>query len=138
MWTISAAAIQCNKAVGKWDESLYVDPANLTKTGHLRKKVRVNDSINIRRPVEYHAGTFRTSRFVSIGEPSHSVLTGPNPRETMAFLSNKNIINQAPTYSVIYIQSNLSCSVSLESGHSAQAPTGVYVVSLNGVIQTYR
>ena len=45
LWAINATAVQYNKAVGEWNESLYADPANLTKTGRLRKKVRVNDSI---------------------------------------------------------------------------------------------
>ncbi len=76
--------------------------------------------------------------FVSIGEPNHSVPTEPDPRGTMTFLNGKNIIDQAPAYSVIYIQSNLPCSVPLENGHSTQAPTGVYAVSFNGVIQAYK
>lgn len=107
LWAINATAVQYNKAVGEWNESLYADPANLTKTGRLRKKARVNDSMDIRRPAEYRAGTFRASHFVSIGEPNHSVPTEPDPRGTMTFLNGKNIIDQAPAYSVIYIQSNL-------------------------------
>ena len=138
LWAINATAVQYNKAVGEWNESLYADPANLTKTGRLRKKVRVNDSMDIRRPAEYRAGTFRASHFVSIGEPNHSVPTEPDPRGTMTFLNGKNIIDQAPAYSVIYIQSNLPYSVPLENGHSTQAPTGVYAVSFNGVIQAYK
>ena len=93
---------------------------------------------DIRRPAEYRAGTFRASHFVSIGEPNHSVPTEPDPRGTMTFLNGKNIIDQAPAYSVIYIQSNLPYSVPLENGHSTQAPTGVYAVSFNGVIQAYK
>lgn len=138
LWAINATAVQYNKAVGEWNESLYAVPANLTKTGRLRKKVRVNDSMDIRRPAEYRAGTFRASHFVSIGEPDHSVPTEPDPRGTMTFLNGKNIIDQAPAYSVIYIQSNLPYSVPLENGHSTQAPTGVYAVSFNGVIQAYK
>lgn len=38
LWAINATAVQYNKAVGEWNESLYADPANLTKTGRLRKK----------------------------------------------------------------------------------------------------
>ncbi len=49
LWAINATAVQYNKAVGEWNESLYADPANLTKTGRLRKKARVNDSMDIRR-----------------------------------------------------------------------------------------
>jgi hypothetical protein len=56
----------------------------------------------------------------------------------MTFLNGKNIIDQAPAYSVLYIQSNLPYSVPLENGHSTQAPTGVYAVSFNGVIQAYK
>lgn len=138
LWAINATAVQYNKAVGEWNESLYADPANLTKTGRLRKKVRVNDGMDIRRPAEYRAGTFRASHFVSIGEPDHSIPSEPDPLGTMTFLNGKNIINQAPAYSVIYIQSNLPYSVPLENGHSTQAPTGVYAVSFNGVIQAYK
>ena len=39
LWAINATAVQYNKAVGEWNESLYADPANLTKTGRLRKNV---------------------------------------------------------------------------------------------------
>ena len=100
--------------------------------------MRVNDEMDIKRPADYRAGTFRASHFVSIGSPDYSVPTGPDPRGTMTFLNGKNIIDQAPAYSVIYIQSNLPYSVALENGHSKQASTGVYAVSFNGVIQGYK
>ncbi|STS90145.1 Uncharacterised protein [Klebsiella variicola] len=29
LWAINATAVQYNKAVGEWNESLYADPANL-------------------------------------------------------------------------------------------------------------
>ena len=135
LWAINATAVEYNKAVGEWNESLYDNPDNLTKTGRLRKKVRVNDGMDIKRPADYRAGTFRASHFVSIGSPDYSVPTEPDPRGTMTFLNGKNIIEQAPAYSVIYIQSNLPYSVALENGHSKQAATGVYAVSFNGVVQ---
>lgn len=55
----------------------------------------------------------------------------------MTFLNGKNIIDRAPAYSVIYIQSNLPYSA-YGNGHSTQVPTGVYAVSFNGVIQAYK
>ncbi|VFT20964.1 Uncharacterised protein [Klebsiella pneumoniae] len=64
LWAINATAVEYNKAVGEWNESLYDNPDNLTKTGRLRKKVRVNDSMDIKRPADYRAGTFRASHFV--------------------------------------------------------------------------
>lgn len=38
LWAINATAVEYNKAVGEWNESLYDNPDNLTKTGRLRKK----------------------------------------------------------------------------------------------------
>lgn len=138
LWAINATAVEYSKAVGEWNESLYDNPDNLTKTGRLRKKVRVNDSMDIKRPADYRAGTFRASHFVSIGSPDYSVPTEEDPRGTTTFLNGKNIIDQAPAYSVIYIQSNLPYSVPLENGHSTQAPAGVYAVSFNGVVQAFK
>lgn len=138
LWAINATAAQYNKAVGEWNESLYNDPANLTKTGRLKKNVRVNDSMDIRRPAGYRAGTFRASHFVSIGGPDYTVPKEPDPHGTQTILNGTGIIDQAPAYSVIYIQSNLPYSVPLENGHSTQAPAGVYAVSFNGVVQAYK
>lgn len=138
LWAINATAVEYSKAVGEWNESLYDNPDNLTKTGRLRKKVRVNDSMDIKRPADYRAGTFRASHFVSIGSPDYSVPTEEDPRGTTTFLNGKNIIDQAPAFSVIYIQSNLPYSVPLENGHSTQAPAGVYAVSFNGVVQAFK
>lgn len=66
LWAINATAVQYNKAVGEWNESLYADPANLTKTGRLRKKVRVNDSMDRSAPQNLvrHGDDFRSLHLV--------------------------------------------------------------------------
>ncbi|UIW10321.1 hypothetical protein [Flyfo siphovirus Tbat2_3] len=134
-WAINTTAVQYNKAVSDWNDSLYSNPDNLTKTGRLRKKVKLNDGMDIKRPVDYRPGMFRASHFVSVGEPNYSEPTEPDKNGTMTRLNGKAVIDQAPAYSVIYIQSNLPYSVPLENGHSKQAPTGVYANAFNGVAQ---
>lgn len=135
LWAINSTAVQYNQAVSDWNDSLYGNPDNLTKTGRLRKKVRVDDSMDIKRPVDYRAGMFRASHFVSVGEPNYSKPEKPDKYGTMTKLNGTAVIDQAPAYSVIYIQSNLPYSVALENGHSKQAPTGVYANAFNGVAQ---
>lgn len=135
LWAINSTAVQYNQAVSDWNDSLYGNPDNLTKTGRLRKKVRVSDSMDIKRPVDYRPGMFRASHFVSVGEPNYSKPANPDKQGTLTMLNGKAVIDQAPAYSVIYIQSNLPYSVSLENGHSKQAPTGVYANAFNGVAQ---
>ncbi|MBM6532824.1 hypothetical protein JS569_27290, partial [Klebsiella pneumoniae] len=60
------------------------------------------------------------------------------PRGTMTFINGKNLIDQAPPYSVIYIHSNLPYSVPLENGKSTQAPTVVNADTINGIIKAYK
>ena len=56
----------------------------------------------------------------------------------MTFLNGKNIINPGASL-LIYIQSNLPYfRTAGEWSLSTQAPTGVYAVSFNGVIQAYK
>lgn len=138
IWAVNQTAVQYNKAVSEWNESQLSNPENLTKTGRLKRKARVNDSMDIKRPAEYRAGTFRASHFVSIGSPSNYVPSEPDPNGANTINNGTSTILAAPSYSVIYIQSNLTYSVPLENGHSKQAPAGVYAVSFNGVTQAYK
>lgn len=138
LWAINDTAVQYNKAVREWNNSLYDDPANLTKTGRLKKGRNVNDGMDVKKPKGYVGGTFRASHLVSIGTPDHSQPEGPDKEGSATINAGSAVISTAPAYSVIYIQSNLPYSVPLENGHSKQAPAGVYAVSFHGVSQAYK
>ena len=138
LWAINETAVQYNKAVNNWNSSLYDDAANLTKTGRLKKGLKVNDGMDVKKPKGYVGGTFRASHLVSIGTPDYSEPDGPDKEGSATINAGNGVIATAPAYSVIYIQSNLPYSVPLEQGHSKQAPAGVYAVSFHGVSQAYK
>lgn len=92
----------------------------------------------IYRPPDYRAGTFRASHFVSIDQSSNWVPAEPDPGGAKTIEAGVGTISTAPNFSKIYIQTNLPYSVALENGHSKQAPTGVYAVSFNDIVQAYK
>ncbi|HBC6430057.1 TPA: hypothetical protein KEW82_003967 [Citrobacter amalonaticus] len=112
--------------------------SNAGKFGPQRVRKLRRGQGEIYRPPGYRAGTFRASHFVSVGSPSDYVPREPDPNGANTINNGTSTILAAPSYSVIYIQSNLPYSVPLENGHSKQAPTGVYAVSFNGVTQAYK
>ena len=99
-----------------------------------------------RSPVD--TGRFRNNNAVSIGHPdfSETGFTGGDKLErgttggVQAYAIGIGKIGEASRerFPIIYIQNNLPYASSLESGHSGQAPEGVYRLSFEGIVQAYK
>lgn len=112
--------------------------SNAGRLGPMKPRKLKRGQGEIYRPPDYRAGTFRASHFVSIDQPSNNVPNEPDPGGAKTIEAGVAIISTAPNFSKIYIQSNLPYSEALENGHSKQAPTGVYAVSFNDIVQAYK
>lgn len=137
LWAINATAVKYNNAVTEHNDALRNEASNLTKSGRLKKGLKVTDSMDIRAPAGYRPGMFRASNFVSIGAPTSAVASEPDPNGGATLSAGTQTIMQSPAFPVIYIQNNLPYAKRLEDGHSTQAPQGVYFLSFNGVIMNY-
>jgi len=103
-----------------------MDPANRTKTGRLKKKARVTDSMDINAPAGYTGGRFRGNWQVSFDSPTTD--------ETGRIDKTGNLTKAAGNYtlslfkvgmSAIYFCNNVPYAYPLEMGHSTQAPGGM-------------
>ena len=140
LWAINATAVQYNKAVGEWNESLYADPANLTKSGRLKRGLRVNDSMDIKKPDGYVGGRFKNNWYVGFdSQPSQSNNTpdasgqGSNSRG-LAVLE----VFRVGQVSSIFFTNNLPYAAALENGHSNQAPGGMVGLTALDAAQYFR
>ena len=59
LWGINQTAVSYNSAVDEHNSLLRQNPDNMTKTGRLRKGLKVNDSMNVKAPPGYTGGRFR-------------------------------------------------------------------------------
>lgn len=61
IWQVNQTATAYNTAVREHNATLRDDPANLTKSGRLKRGLRVNDSMDIKKPEGYVGGRFKTT-----------------------------------------------------------------------------
>ncbi|MBS7440964.1 hypothetical protein [Enterobacter sp. 120016] len=126
LWGINQTAASYNQAVYDHNEAQKSDPANLTKTGRLKKKARLVDGMNIKAPPGYTGGRFRGNWQVSF-----DALTTD---ETGRIDKTGNLTKAAGNYTLslfkvgmkaIYFCNNVPYAYRLEMGHSSQAPGGM-------------
>lgn len=126
LWAINHTAKSYNDAVFEHNEDLKKDSANLTKTGRLKKRARVTDSMDIKTPAGYTGGRFRGNWQVGLDvQPDGE--TGridPNGNITMA-VGNYMIEQFKVGTKAIYFTNNVPYAYRLEFGHSSQAPNGM-------------
>ncbi|CQD56568.1 phage protein [Yersinia enterocolitica] len=126
LWAINHTAKSYNDAVFEHNEDLKKDSANLTKTGRLKKRARVTDSMDIKTPAGYTGGRFRGNWQVDLDvQPDGE--TGridPNGNITMA-VGNYMIEQFKVGTKAIYFTNNVPYAYRLEFGHSSQAPNGM-------------
>ncbi|WP_318368919.1 hypothetical protein [Enterobacter sp.] len=127
IWEVNQTATAYNTAVREHNAALRDDPANLTKLGRLKRGLRVNDSMDIRKPEGYVGGRFKNNWYVGFdSQPTQSNDTpdasgqGSNSRG-MAVLE----VFRVGQVSSIYFTNNLPYAAALENGHSGQAPGGM-------------
>lgn len=126
LWGINKTAVSYNQAVYAHNEAQKADPANLTKTGRLKKKARLVDGMDIKAPPGYTGGRFRGNWQVSFDAPTTD--------ETGRVDKTGNLTKAAGNYTLslfkvgmkaIYFCNNVPYAYRLEMGHSTQAPGGM-------------
>ncbi|KGI63096.1 hypothetical protein LA04_14490 [Enterobacter sp. UCD-UG_FMILLET] len=126
LWGINQTAASYNQAVYAHNEAQKADPANLTKTGRLKKKARLVDGMDIKAPPGYTGGRFRGNWQVSFDAPT--------TYETGRVDKTGNLTKAAGNYTLslfkvgmkaIYFCNNVPYAYRLEMGHSSQAPGGM-------------
>jgi hypothetical protein len=126
LWEINQTATAYNRAVYDHNEAQRADPSNLTKTGRLKKKARVEDGMDIKAPPGYTGGRFRGNWQVSFDTPT--------TEETGRIDKTGDLTKAAGNYTLslfkvgmssIYFCNNIPYAYPLEMGHSTQAPGGM-------------
>lgn len=126
LWEINQTAVSYNQAVYDHNEMQKADPANLTKTGRLRKKARLVDGMDVKAPPGYTGGRFRGNWQVSFDAPTTD--------ETGRVDKTGDLTKAAGNYTLslfkvgmksIFFCNNVPYAYPLEMGHSTQAPGGM-------------
>ncbi len=140
IWQVNQTASAYNDAVRDYNAALRNDPANLTKSGRLKRGLRVNDSMDIKKPEGYVGGRFKNNWYVGFdSQPTQSNDTpdasgqGSNSRG-MAVLE----VFRVGQVSSIYFTNNLPYAAALENGHSGQAPGGMVGITALDAAQMFR
>lgn len=126
LWGINQTVASYNQAVYDHNEAQKSDPANLTKTGRLKKKARLVDGMDIKAPPGYTGGRFRGNWQISFDTPTTD--------ETGRIDKTGDLTKAAGNYTLslfkvgmkaIYFCNNVPYAYPLEMGHSTQAPGGM-------------
>ncbi|HHN5892223.1 hypothetical protein [Enterobacter hormaechei] len=140
IWQANQTASAYNTAVREHNAALRDDPANLTKAGRLKRGLRVNDSMDIKKPEGYVGGRFKNNWYVGFdNQPTESNDTpdasgqGSNSRG-LAMLE----VFRVGHVSSIYFTNNLPYAQALENGHSSQAPGGMVGLTALDAAQYFR
>ncbi|MCE9982445.1 hypothetical protein LZ656_08600 [Leclercia adecarboxylata] len=140
IWQVNQTATAYNTAVREHNAALRDDPANLTKSGRLKRGLRVNDSMDIKKPEGYVGGRFKNNWYVGFdSQPTQSNDTpdasgqGSKSRG-MAVLE----VFRVGQVSSIYFTNNMPYARPLEEGHSTQAPGGMVRVTALDAAQMFR
>ncbi|EPL5057051.1 hypothetical protein [Citrobacter freundii] len=140
IWQVNQTATAYNTAVREYNAALRDDPSNLTKSGRLKRGLRVNDSMDIKKPEGYVGGRFKNNWYVGFdSQPTQSNDTpdasgqGSNSRG-MAVLE----VFRVGQVSSIYFTNNMPYARALEEGHSTQAPGGMVRVTALDAAQMFR
>ncbi|EJB8470240.1 hypothetical protein MW376_000267 [Citrobacter freundii] len=140
LWQVNQTASAYNDAVRDHNAALRNDPANLTKGGRLKRGLRVNDSMDVKKPDGYVGGRFKNNWYVGLdSQPTQSNDTpdasgqGSNSRG-MAVLE----VFRVGQVNSIYFTNNMPYAVALESGHSGQAPGGMVGITALDAAQLFR
>ncbi|WP_409248926.1 hypothetical protein [Enterobacter hormaechei] len=126
-WEVNQTASAYNTAVREHNAALRDDSANLTKSGRLRRGLRVNDSMDIKKPEGYVGGRFKNNWYV--GFDSQPTETNDTPDASGQGSNSRGLavleVFRVGQVSAIYFTNNLPYAQALENGHSNQAPGGM-------------
>ena len=139
-WQANQTASAYNTAVREHNAALRDDPGNLTKSGRLKRGLRVNDSMDIKKPEGYVGGRFKNNWYV--GFDSQPTETNDTP-DASGQGSNSRGLAMLEAFRVgqvssIYFTNNLPYAQALENGHSNQAPGGMVGLTALDAAQYFR
>lgn len=131
LWEVNRVASNYNKAVFEHNEYLKQDPNNLTpKKRQLKKRVRVNDSMDIYIPPGYTGGRFRGNWQVSFDTPAEGETARIDKSGNITKALGNVVIEQFKVgMNAIYFTNNVPYAYRLEMGHSKQAPSGMVAIT---------
>lgn len=140
IWQVNQTASAYNTAVREHNAALRDDPANLTKAGRLRRGLRVNDSMDIKKPEGYVGGRFKNNWYV--GLDSQPTETNDTPDASGQGSNTRGLavleVFRVGQVSTIYFTNNLPYAQALENGHSNQAPGGMVGLTALDAAQYFR
>ncbi|WP_368767280.1 hypothetical protein [Enterobacter asburiae] len=126
LWGINQTAVSYNQAVYAHNEAQKADPANLTKTGRLKKKARLVDGMDIKAPPGYTGGRFRGNWQVSFDAPTTDETGRIDKTGNLTKAAGNNTLSLFKVgMKAIYFCNNVPYAYRLEMGHSSQAPGGM-------------
>lgn len=140
IWEVNQTATAYNTAVKEHNAALRDDPANLTKSGRLKRGLRVNDSMDIKKPEGYVGGRFKNNWYV--GFDSQPTETNDTPDASGQGSNSRGLavleVFKVGQVSTIYFTNNLPYAQALENGHSNQAPGGMVGLTALDAAQYFR
>jgi hypothetical protein len=140
IWQVNQTASAYNTAVREHTAALRDDPANLTKAGRLRRGLRVNDSMDIKKPEGYVGGRFKNNWYV--GLDSQPTETNDTPDASGQGSNTRGLavleVFRVGQVNSIYFTNNLPYAQALENGHSNQAPGGMVGLTALDAAQYFR
>lgn len=127
IWAVNQTAMQYKVAVYDANEAAKHDPANLTKTGKLKKKARVLDDMDIKAPDGYTGGRFKGNWQIGIDHEPSGETGRIDPSGNMTMAVGNMVLEQFKVGAkAIYFVNNVPYAYRLEvEGHSQQAPNGM-------------
>ena len=140
IWQVNQTASAYNTAVREHNAALRDDPANLTKAGRLRRGLRVNDSMDIKKPEGYVGGRFKNNWYV--GLDSQPTETNDIPDASGQGSNSRGLavleVFRVGQVNSIYFTNNLPYAQALENGQSNQAPGGMVGLTALDAAQYFR
>ncbi len=140
LWEVNQTAVNYNQAVFDHNETLRKDPNNLTpKKRQLKKRVRVNDSMDTYAPPGYSGGRFRGNWQVTFDSSVEGETGRVDPSGNMAKAVGNYVLEQFKVgMNAIYFTNNVPYAYRLEMGHSKQAPSGMVAITAENFNQLFR
>lgn len=140
LWEVNQTAVNYNQAVFEHNEALRKDPNNLTpKRGLLKKRVHVNDSMDIKAPPGYTGGRFRGNWQVTFDSPADGETGRVDKSGNMTKAVGNYVLEQFKVgMNAIYFTNNVPYAYRLEMGHSRQAPNGMIAITAENVGKFFR
>ncbi|CNE41851.1 hypothetical protein [Yersinia intermedia] len=138
LWATNNTAVSYNDAVFEHNEELKKDSANLTKTGRLKKRARVTDSMDVKAPAGYTGGRFRGNWQVGLDAQPDGETGRIDKSGNMTIAAGNYMLEQFKVGTkAIYFANNVPYAYRLEFGHSSQAPNGMIRITAEDAVKYF-